>query len=167
MHTHTHTHTCRCAGLVSDAETEPLLTLLHGMCVRRTAHDENEYGMTAPLAGGSRRGTFRMLKRITSSGPLLPLGTAPPVMCVGRLHMLQMRVRLQLQGWLSVLAGLENWSRGACIHTHHCVQLWDPPDPCCAHVCCLLRACMLPAARMYAAWREEGEPAAVPSHLPA
>ncbi|KAF6257410.1 hypothetical protein COO60DRAFT_1236203 [Scenedesmus sp. NREL 46B-D3] len=48
------------------------------MCIRRNVFDENEYGINAPLQSGTKRGTFKMIKQVTTSGALVPLGPEPP-----------------------------------------------------------------------------------------
>eukprot|EP00882_Tetradesmus_deserticola_P010949 GHRQ01011582.1.p1 GENE.GHRQ01011582.1~~GHRQ01011582.1.p1 ORF type:complete len:206 (+),score=103.34 GHRQ01011582.1:540-1157(+) len=73
------TYVARCAGIVPPAEQERLAALLKGMCVRRNVFDENEYGMSAPLQSGTKRGTFKMIKQVPTTGPLVPLGPTPPV----------------------------------------------------------------------------------------
>lgn len=69
----------RCVGWCSDAAFGQLHNLLKGVCVRHSRHDENEYGMTGPLASNSKQGSFRMIKTVTGGSPLIPLGPSQPV----------------------------------------------------------------------------------------
>lgn len=57
----------------------PLLSLLTPLSIP-LRHDENEYGMTGPLASNSKQGSFRMIKTVTGGSPLIPLGPSQPVM---------------------------------------------------------------------------------------
>jgi hypothetical protein len=74
------TYICRCVGLCSEEDKPHLHNLLKGMCSRRSQFDENEYGMVVPLQSGTKSATFKMIKMVPSSPPMVPLGPAQQIM---------------------------------------------------------------------------------------